>query len=102
MLQESKFWSSGNWHVRTGQAEEFVERWQEFLTWTKENNDGFLGARLIRNLGSPDSFVSFAAWQDLASMRAWQNSPEFTKRLGACRALCEDMQSGGYELAAAV
>ncbi|WP_037681433.1 antibiotic biosynthesis monooxygenase [Streptomyces griseus] len=102
MLQESKTWSSGNWHVKAGQGEDFVERWQEFLTWTKENNDGFLGARLIRNLGSPQSFVSFAAWQDLDSMRAWQSSPEFTERLAACRALCEDMQSGGYELACAV
>lgn len=98
MLQENKHWSSGSWQVREGKADEFVERWREFLTWTKEANKGLLGARLIRNLSSPSTFVSFAAWEDLDSMRAWQGSPEFAERFSACRELCDDMQSGGYEL----
>jgi heme-degrading monooxygenase HmoA len=99
MLQENKYWSSGNWQVKDGMADEFIDRWREFLTWTKEANRGFLGARLIRNLSTPNSFVSFAAWQDLDSMREWQGKPEFAERFSACRALCEDMQSGGFELA---
>lgn len=98
MLQESKHWSSGKWQVKEGNADEFVVRWQEFLTWTKEANEGFLGARLIRDLRNPNSFVSFAAWKDLDSMRAWQGSAEFGKRFDVVHALCEDMQSGGYEL----
>ncbi|WP_416986242.1 antibiotic biosynthesis monooxygenase family protein [Streptomyces sp. T028] len=98
MLQENKHWSSGNWQVKEGRADEFVELWREFLTWTKEANDGFLGARLIRDLRSPDHFVSFAAWRDLDSMRAWQGSPDFGERFKAVHALCDDMQSGGYEL----
>lgn len=97
MLQENKYWSSGRWQVKEGNADEFIDRWREFLTWTKEENKGFLGARLIRDLRNPNSFVSFAAWQDLDSMRAWQSSPEFTKRFNTAYALCEDMQSGGYE-----
>ncbi|MEV1068493.1 antibiotic biosynthesis monooxygenase family protein [Streptomyces sp. NPDC050263] len=99
MLQDSKYWSSGDWQVKPGQGDEFIERWREFLTWTKESNEGFIGARLIRDLTAPNSFKSFAAWQDVESMRAWQASPEFAVRLAACRALCDDMQSGAYELA---
>lgn len=98
MLQENKHWSSGKWQVKEGNADEFVERWREFLTWTKEAHQGCLGARLIRDLRDPNAFVSFAAWQDLDSMRAWQSSPEFTERFNAVHALCEDMQSSGYEL----
>jgi heme-degrading monooxygenase HmoA len=45
-----------------------------------------------------NSFVSFAAWQDLDSMRAWQGSSEFGKRSEVVHALYEDTQSGGYEL----
>ena len=98
MLQENKYWSSGRWQVKQGNADEFIARWREFLTWTKEAHRGFLGARLVRDLGNPDSFVSFAAWQDLDSMRAWQGSPEFKERFDAAYALCEEMQAGGYEL----
>jgi len=98
MLQENKHWSSGKWQVKDGNADEFIDRWREFLTWTKEAHQGFLGARLIRDLRNPNSFVSFAAWQDLDSMRTWQGSPGFTERFNAVYALCEDMQSGGYEL----
>ena len=98
MLQENKHWSSGRWQVKKGNADEFVERWREFLTWTKEANEGFLGARLIRDLRNPNAFVSFAAWQDLHSMRAWQGSPEFKERFDATYVLCDDMQSSGYEL----
>lgn len=97
MLQENKHCSSGKWQVKEGSADEFIERWREFLTWTKEAHQ-CLGARLIRDLRSPNSFVSFATWQDLDSMRAWQGDPEFKERFDAACILCEDMQSGGYEM----
>jgi heme-degrading monooxygenase HmoA len=85
--------------VKEGRAEDFVGMWREFLTWTEEAHEGFLGARLIRDLRDPHHFVSFAAWQDLDAMRAWQGSPDFKERFDSVYALCEDMQSGGYELA---
>ncbi|MQS16696.1 antibiotic biosynthesis monooxygenase [Streptomyces kaniharaensis] len=98
MLQENKYWSSGNWQVGSGKAEEFVEAWRAFLTWTKDANDGFLGARLIQDIQNPQHFVSFATWRDIDAMRAWQGNPDFAEHFGACRALCEDVQAGGYEL----
>ncbi|MEV2209993.1 antibiotic biosynthesis monooxygenase family protein [Streptomyces sp. NPDC050997] len=98
MLQENKYWSSGKWQVKEGSADEFIDRWREFLTWTGKEHQGLLGARLVRDLRDPNAFVSFASWHDLDSMRAWQASPEFTERLNAASALCEDMQSGGYEV----
>ena len=98
MLQENKHWSSGRWQVKEGNAGEFIDRWRDFLTWTKEANEGFLGARLVRDVRNPNSFVSFATWQDLDAMRAWQGSPEFKERFDAAYVLCEDMQSSGYEL----
>jgi heme-degrading monooxygenase HmoA len=98
MLSENKHWTSGNWQVSEGKAEEFIDRWRVFLTWTKDENKGFLGARLVRDLANPSHFVSFASWEDLDAMRAWQGRPEFAERFTACRALCDDMHSGGYEL----
>jgi heme-degrading monooxygenase HmoA len=99
MLAENKTWSSGNWQVSEGKSEEFVARWRDFQEWSKEENDGFLGARLVRDLAHPDHFVSFASWRDVDAMRDWQGHPDFPAHFGPCRALCEDMQSGSFDLA---
>jgi heme-degrading monooxygenase HmoA len=102
MTEHGRYWASGNWRVTEGKAEEFIARWTEFLTWTKDETDGFETARLIRDLQDPDHFVSFASWRDPASMGAWKNRPEFAEHFGSCRALCTDMQGGGYQLVRAV
>ncbi|MER6128987.1 antibiotic biosynthesis monooxygenase family protein [Streptomyces sp. NPDC001795] len=102
MAEDSRYWASGDWHVADGKAEEFLERWTEFLTWTKEANDGFLSARLIRQRHEPNHFISFSWWRDLESLKGWRNHPEFEVLFENCRALCTDVRTAGYELAVAV
>ena len=102
MADDSRYWASGNWQVTNGKADEFVERWKEFLTWTREANDGFLSARLVRDLNDPHHFVSFASWRDVDSLNAWRQKPEFAERFGSCRALCAGMQGSNYALACAI
>ncbi|MFJ5552476.1 antibiotic biosynthesis monooxygenase family protein [Streptomyces sp. NPDC093225] len=102
MTDDSTTWASGDWQVTEGDVDEFVARWRAFLEWTKADNAGFGHARLLRDLNRPGHFVSFSAWRDPAAMKDWQSRPEFAEHVGACRALCEDMTSSGYELAVAV
>lgn len=100
--QSGRYWASGDWRVTDGRADEFIARWTDFLTWTKEDNDGFETARLIRDLDDPQHFVSFSSWRDPASMGAWKSRPEFAAHYGSCRALCIDLQGGGYQLVRSV
>ncbi|MDI2127538.1 putative quinol monooxygenase [Yinghuangia seranimata] len=102
MAEHSPVWVSGNWHVADGNGEEFISRWTAFLTWTRDANDGFVHARLLRDQRDPNHFVSFAAWRDADARGAWQDRPDFAEYIGRCRELCADMTSSGYELAAAV
>ncbi|MCX5376199.1 antibiotic biosynthesis monooxygenase family protein [Streptomyces sp. NBC_00091] len=102
MSETIKYWASGDWQVRAGEEEEFVKRWTEFLTWTKGAAEGFLHARLIRDLNEPRHYVSFSRWLSAQAMADWQAKPEFTELIGACRALCEDMHSGAFGLAVAI
>jgi hypothetical protein len=44
--------------------------------------------------------VSFGAWADQESVRAWRGRAEFAELLGRCRELCEDFRAGDYTLAA--
>ncbi|WP_405598492.1 antibiotic biosynthesis monooxygenase [Streptomyces sp. NBC_01410] len=96
MVEETKYWASGSWHVAEDKAEEFIERWTTFLTWTREANEGFVTARLIHDLNDPDHFLSFAEWRDVDSLNAWKNKPEFAEYFGGCRALCSQMHAGNY------
>jgi heme-degrading monooxygenase HmoA len=95
-------WASGDWKVRKGSEEEFIKRWKVFLEWTKASAPGFLGARLIRDGQEPAHFVSFAEWDSDEARQHWRGLPDFASKMGACRALCDEMRGSDYELAAEV
>jgi len=86
-------YASGNWHVTKGKEDEFVERWTEFLQWTRKDFPGLQHATLIQDAEDKGHFVSTSEWEDTASRAAWKTSPEFAKKFGAARALCDEMSS---------
>jgi len=86
-------YASGNWHVKVGKEEEFVERWTEFLQWTRKDHPAMQHATLIQDAGDKGHFISTSEWEDEASRAAWKTSPEFAKKFGAARELCDDMSS---------
>ncbi len=95
-------WASGLWHVREGKADEFVERWTAWITWTGENIPGFRSARLLRAEGDPLRFVSVSDWDDDASLKAWKASPGFREKIESVKELCDEFLGGDYDVAAAV
>lgn len=95
-------YASGHWHVRPGEADVFVERWTEFLGWTRDNEPGLESATLIRSLDDPQRFVSFAVWSSADARDGWKASDGFRKRFMACRELCDDFIGGDYDEAVAV
>ena len=86
-------YASGNWHVKNGKEKEFVERWTEFLQWTRKDHPAMQHATLIQDAGDTGHFISTSEWEDEASRAAWKQSPEFAKMFGATRELCDDMSS---------
>ena len=95
-------YASGNWVVVAGRETEFVERWKDFLRWTREAAPGLITARLIQDASDQRHFVSFANWESEQALESWRAQPDFAAKLGACRALCEEFRGGNYMLAAAV
>ena len=98
----AEHYASGTWNVRPGCEQDFVERWTEFLQWTRTDYPSMLAATLIRDRRVPGHYLSFAEWADEHSRAAWRAAPEFQARLGACRALCEDMGGADYDRVATV
>jgi heme-degrading monooxygenase HmoA len=93
-------WASGNWHVKSGNEDEFVQRWKAWLEWSSQNIPGFVSATLVRDLQNPNHFVSFSAWQDAASRDAWKSSAGFAEQFPAVRELCDSFEGGDHELVA--
>jgi len=91
---------SGDWRVREGSEEEFVARWLAFTGWSLQHAPGAESFVLIRDMEQPQHFLSVGTWTDLASVRAWRDTPEFAQLLGRCRELCEAFHAGDYSLAA--
>lgn len=93
--------ASGRWQVRPGQAEEFVDRWRDFLGWTRDNYDELVSATLLRSETDGNRFVSFAIWVDAQPRKEWKNSEGFAQRFARCRELCDEFEGGDFIRAAA-
>ena len=83
-------YASGNWYVQAGSEDEFIARWQAFITESAKPAPGFGSARLLRDADDPRHFLSFSDRADAASRDAWKATPEFERGLTSCRELCDE------------
>jgi heme-degrading monooxygenase HmoA len=72
--------TTGTWQVPPAREAAFIEAWTQFAEWASAM-PGSTTLRLGRDLGQPGRFVSFAAWQDAATVWAWKHAPDFRERL---------------------
>jgi heme-degrading monooxygenase HmoA len=93
-------WASGRWQVREGKADEFVERWKDWLGWTSQTVAGFGSATLLRSEEDPLRFTSVSDWDDDASLKAWKISQAFQEKFQSVRELCDEFLGGDFDVAA--
>ena len=97
-----KHFASGDWVVAEGKEDEFLQRWTEFLQWTKAEAPGFLEAHLLRDDRNARHFVSLSEWSDEGARDAWRSHADFGQHLDAARSLCDDFSNSDYALATEV
>jgi quinol monooxygenase YgiN len=100
MQKTAQSYSSGEWLVRAGSEEEFVQRWTIFIEWSSNNAPGAVSFVLVRSTEEPRKFLSLGAWENQAAQDAWREMPRMQELLGQCRELCEEFEAHGYTLAA--
>jgi heme-degrading monooxygenase HmoA len=101
-LMNDGVWASGQWQVKEGKVEEFIEQWRDWLTRTSQSVPGFRSATLLRALDDPQRFTSISDWDDVASRDAWKASPGFQEGLESVKALCDEFLGGDHDVAATV
>jgi len=92
-------YSSGEWLVRPGSEEEFIERWKSFIERTLIEAPGAVSFVLVRSTEEPRKFLSLGAWESQQAQEAWREMPQMQVMLGHCRALCDEFDTYRYTLA---
>jgi heme-degrading monooxygenase HmoA len=81
-------------------ADEFVQRWSDWLSWTSQTVPGFRSATLLRSEDDPLRFTSISDWNDDGSVKAWKSTPGFAERIQSVQALCDEFVGGDFDVAA--
>jgi heme-degrading monooxygenase HmoA len=88
----AQIYTSGDWLVKEGKEDEFVEAWRELAAWTAGEMPGAGWARLLRDREEPRRFLSLGPWDSLESIEAWRGSEGFQSRVRRIRELLEDLR----------
>ena len=102
MQMTGQSYSSGEWSVRAGSEEQFVERWTTFTEWSLDNAEGAVSFVLVRSNEDPRRFLSLTAWKNQEAQEAWRAMPQRQELLDQCRELCEEVEVHPYTLAASL
>ena len=100
MENTAQSYSSGQWLVREGSEEDFIERWNTFTQWSMNNAPGAESFVLVRSTDNPRRFLSLGAWENQEAQETWREMPKMQELLGQCRELCEEFETHLYTLAA--
>lgn len=73
-------YTTASWKPFPEHEEAFLEAWKEFAAWAR-THPGASFATLARDLRDPERFMSFMAWTDIESVRAWKEGTEFKPRM---------------------
>jgi heme-degrading monooxygenase HmoA len=89
------------WQVKPGLEDEFVERWREWAEWS--HRQGLRAhARLLRDVESPGTFVSFGPWETVAAVRAWRGESGYHERVARLQELVESFEPRTLEQVAEI
>lgn len=95
-------WASGQWLVKEGRDDDFIERWKAWLGWTSQTIPGFRSARLLRSQDDTQRFTSMSDWDGDDALKAWTSNPGFQERFDAVRELCDEFRGGNFDVAASI
>ena len=87
------------WQVKTGQEGEFVQRWNEWVEWSRDQ--GLTApALLLRDVENPQKFVSFGPWESISAVRSWRALPGYQEQVSRLRDVIDNFEPRTLEVVA--
>jgi heme-degrading monooxygenase HmoA len=90
-------YSSTTWIVKPGLEGEFVQRWQEFASWSSAQGLT-AAAMLLQDTDEHNRFVSFGPWESIDAIRRWRSLPGFQERVARLHEVLERFEPHTLEL----
>jgi heme-degrading monooxygenase HmoA len=85
------------WHVKQGNEDEFVARWDEWVEWS--HREGLAApALLLRDAEEPSTFVSFGPWENLSAVRNWRSLAGYQERVARLREVVDSFEPRTLEV----
>lgn len=95
-------YTSGDWHVKSGREQQFVDAWREMAEWSTTEYGPNGWAELLRDKEDPARFRSVGTWPDERAVAEWRASDGFKQRLVKIRELLEEVTIRTFDPAAEV
>ena len=92
-------YSHTTWQVKPGSAEEFVRRWEEWAEWSHRQGLG-AHARLLRDVESPDTYVSFGPWISVDAVKNWRSLAGYHERVARLQEVVVSLEPRTFEVIA--
>jgi quinol monooxygenase YgiN len=89
-------YTSGDWLVKEGNEQAFVDLWEKVADFCVQNYPGARGFRLIRDAANPRHFISFGEWNDFDSVSVSRSRPQFLRLFRGCQGLCDEFSGSDY------
>jgi quinol monooxygenase YgiN len=102
MAKVGQPYTSGDWLVREGNEQAFIDQWTAVAEWCLQHAPGARSFRLIRDRANPRHFISFGEWDDVDSVSVARGQPGFLQLFRECQGLCERFGGSDYTVALAV
>ena len=87
------------WRVKPGLEAEFAARWTDWVEWSRLEGLG-AHARLLRDIDSPGTFVSFGPWESIDAVRNWRSLPGYQERVTRLREVVDSFEPRTLSLVA--
>jgi heme-degrading monooxygenase HmoA len=86
-----RIFSSGNWTVKPGHEDQFIEVFKSSNPATTTQISGAPTPRLLRDLDRPEHYISFAEWPSEEALQEWRSRPELPQLLASFREHLDEM-----------
>jgi quinol monooxygenase YgiN len=92
MVKLHQPYTVGKWVTKVGSEKAFIAEWESFAQWTSRNQGGAGTGCLLQDQEKPQQFISFGPWENVESINAWRERPEFKEFVAKVRGLLEEFQ----------
>jgi heme-degrading monooxygenase HmoA len=95
----SETYSHTTWQVKPGREAEFASCWEEWAEWSHRQGLG-AHARLLRDVESPGTYVSFGPWTSINAVSSWRSLAGYHERVARLREVVVSLEPRTFELIA--